>query len=126
MNGAGEVRNATITDKRRINKFLMDHYDDGRGRYVDTWTDHTAAAHLHVPRKWVEDIRSEMFGPLAENTDMERVRSELGQLKAKVSGVYDEGLALSVRAESVLNELIAMRKRLDKIAEDAGVSENFR
>lgn len=126
LNGVGEVRNPTIADKRRINEFLMNNYDSGNCRYVDKWTDHTAATYLHVPRKWVEDIRKDLYGPLAENTEMERFRSDLGQVRAKASSVYDEALATGMKAEKILTELDELRKRLDRIASDAGESENPR
>jgi hypothetical protein len=63
-------RDPSFEDRRIIIAALQDHYLNEREGYAPGWTDHKIAADLAVPRKWVEDIRAAMFGPVKDNEDI--------------------------------------------------------
>jgi hypothetical protein len=124
VNGGGshvpEFRTPSPVDRRKIVEFLGDHYDTGRSRYIDTWTDHRAAEFLHVPRAWVETIREDFYGPIGANVEMERVLAELGQLRADAEHSVNQALALGTKFEKVMEQVDAMRKRIDGLVEAVG------
>jgi hypothetical protein len=57
-------------DRRIIFEKLNDTYVDEKTGYDSGWSDHRLATDLGVPRKWVEQVREEMFGPIGTNAEM--------------------------------------------------------
>ena len=95
-------REMTKADRLKIFRRLNDVYDDGAGRYCDHWTDHLVAQDLSVPRKWVEDIRQENFGPCAENDEFAVLAGNLASLWEDIQAAED----MSVRADEMVKEAL--------------------
>lgn len=72
-------RTLSFDDRRLIIAKLQDHYVDENAGYAPGWTDHKVATDLGVPRKWVEDIREQNFGPAKDNEDIRTLVSEAKQ-----------------------------------------------
>lgn len=120
IEAAKKPREMQPADRRRIFRELEGVYDEAKCRYVDDWTDHTLAEKLAVPRKWVETIREENFGPAGENLEMERVATLIGRLEAESRAAIEKCMAAAAEAESVAGELAGCRKRLDAIKAAVG------
>ncbi len=107
-------------DNRKIIARLMEVYDDSKSRYCDGFTDNLIAKELGVPRKWVERLRDQNFGPSGRNAEMDAVASAIGQIHAEAKKVADDAMALAARAEDVINKADAMRAKLDELDRAVG------
>lgn len=78
-------------DERRIifAKLNEVYLDEGRG-YEGEWSDHRVATDLGVPRKWVEDIRVEMFGDAGTNAEMSEFFEQAKTLLAEARAILGE------------------------------------
>lgn len=113
-------REITTPERRKIFREVDECYDEKNNRYVDNFTDNSIAIKLGVPRKWVEDIRAENFGPSGENTDMERVASALGRMNAQLTDAINECMEAASKAEGLKNEIEETQALLDSIKKAVG------
>lgn len=113
-------REMSVQERRKIFREIDDCYDEANSRYVDTHTDNTIAIKLGVPRKWVEDLRNENFGPSGENTEMERVASALGRITAELTDAINGCMEAASKAEKLKVEADEARKTLDSIKSAVG------
>lgn len=72
-------------DRRLIFAQLEDCYLDEKSGYVDGWSDEKVAKTLNVPRKWVEQIRDENFGPAINAT--EELRNKIREMTKTLSNL---------------------------------------
>lgn len=112
--GASEQppRQMDAQDRRRVFRAVDEAYDDVNHRYVPGYTDETVAKNLGVPRKWVEIIREENFGPAGVDPQIAAIITEVNRLDAeikKASAAYFEFLAA---AEKRVSDLRARIERL--------------
>jgi len=78
-------------DKRIINAKLHDVYINEREGYQTPWTDKKVAEDLGVPLAWVVEIREDLFGPAADNSEVreyleraEKAKADAADLLAKI------------------------------------------
>lgn len=107
-------------DRRKIFRKLDEVYDDANGRYCDGWTDNAVAKDLAVPRKWVEVIREEAFGPAGRNVEMDRIAAEIGQLRAAAKAAEDAAMKAAADAERLVSQADDLRKRLEGLEAAVG------
>lgn len=113
-------------DKRAILDLLGEVYqDDGKG-YVPGWSDQKVSVDLGVPRKWIEDIRTEFFGDNAANDDVQGFLKEFDILTKDAREAIAEGKkiaadhALIVKALGPLNiSLGSINDRLNRLERTA-------
>ena len=94
-------RQPTREDKRLIFAALEEVWLGEDKGYQSGHTDVTVAKGLGVPRKWVEDVRREMFGELGRNEDMvafvdrlDVVEAQLGKAAADLNRLLKEAAPL--------------------------------
>lgn len=109
-----------LPDRQKINRRLMEVYDDKRQRYCDDFTDQSIGKELGLPWAWVETVRSENYGPAGSNVEMERVASAIGSLHADAKRFTDEAMALAARGEDLAQKAVDLRGRLDAIETAVG------
>jgi hypothetical protein len=97
-------RSPSRDDKRLIMLELQEVYIGEDKGYEPGHSDETVAKKLNVPRKWVEDIREEFFGPAVD--------PELGKINGEIA-------ALTVRLDAHERETRAIREALNTLKERA-------
>lgn len=95
-----EPRAMQRDDRRIIFEKLNGVYLDEKRGYDPEWSDHRVATDLGVPRIWVEQVREEMFGPVATNPNIEAFTKGLKELSAY---------------KDQLSEVENVRKQLDQL-----------
>ncbi len=93
------VRVPTMREMRDIMAALDSHFDDKAGTYEKGWTDRRIAEELNLPMAMVTGIRREAFGELKATTDIEALRAE---------------------ARDLLERLVALDAKINKLAEQVG------
>lgn len=106
-------REPTKADNRAIFRKLDEVYDEQNEGYVGDFNDEVVATELKVPRKWVEDIRSEHFGP-AVDANVQKAVKELEGLRKRVDQMMDQMLRNATQCEKQLAEVDAELVRLRK------------
>lgn len=71
-------------ERRLVFEKLNEHYVSEATGYANGWSDKRVADELGCPRKWVEDVREEMFGPVKVNNDAEHFVELVGRLEQKM------------------------------------------
>ena len=102
------VKTMTREEKRIIYAKLNDVYADEKRGYESGWSDHKVATDLGVPRVWVEQVRDEMFGPVATNPEIEQFL----KLEAEINLLRNEVSTLSALKGQLIN-VEAGLKRID-------------
>lgn len=133
VTGVSEMppREMTREDRRIIFAQLEEVYVDEATGYLTDWNDERVSKHLNCPRKWIETIREENFGPahapespqiiaLREKIDstigtITNVTNETADFKQRVSAMVTEAITLNTRANSVLTQAQNLREELKKL-----------
>lgn len=110
-----QPREMQPADKRRVFRALDETYDEANSRYMEGHTDKTAAESLGVPRKWVETVREEAFGPSGHNLNMERVETALGKLETETQVAIKAAIKTTASAEEKLGEIRELRKQVEAV-----------
>lgn len=101
----------TISDRRLILSKLDEVYlDEARG-YKTPWNDEAVAKDLGTPVEWVRTIRSENFGPLNSN-------GELQEMITKLRALCDEGWKIVEELQKLgpqVARALAIKPELEKI-----------
>ena len=100
-------------DRRVIFEKLNEVYIDERHGYAPPWTDEAVAKDLGIPRAWVVQVRDEMFGPIASNSEIDEAVKAGRELIDALKKHHEQGEKL----ESMAN---AMLKQLDQIVKAVG------
>ncbi len=128
-NAAAELdakpREMSVSDRRIIFAKLDEVYLDEKRGYDAGWSDHKVATDLGVPRKWVETIRAENFGPIGTNEDMASFLSEAEVLLADARKALAEAKEAREAVEKILRHpaflsLPDISNRLGKVEKLAG------
>lgn len=122
---ASKPREMTRDDRRVIFAKLDEVYLDEKRGYDAGWSDHKVATDLGVPRKWVETIRAENFGPIGTNEDMASFLSEAEVLLADARKALAEAKEAREAVEKILRHpaflsLPDISNRLGKVEKLAG------
>lgn len=99
---ADKPREMTRDDRRVIFAKLDEVYLDEKRGYENGWSDHKVATDLGVPRKWVETIRSENFGPIGTNEDMQAFLDEHEALRREAVAALDAAKKAREEIEAIL------------------------
>jgi hypothetical protein len=119
-------------EKRLVFEKLNEHYVSETVGYADGFSDKRIAEELGCPRKWVEDVREEMFGPVRINNEAKNFVGRIAALDQKIFEVKaqftvaqqaytDISKAMEVASnayKSVLGEFDALKrlaKQLEKL-----------
>lgn len=124
-------REMTREDRRIVFAKLEEVYLDERTGYEADWNDEKVAKDLNCPRKWVEIIREENFGPAhaPESPQIialrEKIESTQGTIieiakqtadfKQRINSMVTEALTLNTRGNNLLMQVQALRDELKKI-----------
>jgi hypothetical protein len=84
MATAEQPRQPTIPERRQIMEELEVHYDVAAERYMAAFSDESIASKLNVPRAWVSDIRTQLFGLHGGNETELKVAADLEGLEKRV------------------------------------------
>ena len=132
LTGVSELppREMTREDRRIIFAQLEDVYVDEHTGYSTDWNDERVSKHLNCPRKWVEMIREENFGPqhapdspqviaLRANLDgmqksIDALAADASGFKHRVNAMVAEANGLETRASALLGQLNSLRAELKK------------
>lgn len=133
VTGVSELppREMTREDRRIIFAQLEEVYVDEATGYTPDWNDERVSKHLNCPRKWIETIREENFGPAhaPENPQIialrEKLESTQGTIieintqttdfKKRISDMTTEALTLNTRSNALLMQVQGLREELKKL-----------
>lgn len=133
LTGVSELppREMTREDRRIIFAQLEEVYVDEHTGYSTDWNDERVSKHLNCPRKWIETIREENFGPqhapespqvIALREKLESTQGAIDVLaadvvpfKKRVADMVAEANGLETRASALLGQLNSLRAELKKI-----------
>jgi len=107
------VRTADPAQRRRIWRAIEDAYDEANSRYMSGHTDELVAKVLGYPRKWIEDIRAENFGPAGVDPVLVKLETELNALIDRCVAQVDSAMALASAAETLEKAVQSMRQRVE-------------
>ena len=96
----------------------------GKDAYKPGWTDQKIAAHLNVPRAWVEEVRKQCFGEAGSNPAfddyLERARKISDEIKAfeakcaEVKALHTELDTWRVKISQQCDEMWRVGKKLER------------
>lgn len=133
VTGVSELppREMTREDRRIIFAQLEDVYVDEHTGYTPDWNDERVSKNLNCPRKWVETIREENFGPAhapespqvqALREKIESTKSTIAEINAqttdfkkRVSDMTTEAITLNTRSNALLMQVQGLRDELKKL-----------
>ena len=116
-------------DRRIILAKLNDIYLDEQRGYDNGWSDHRVAEDLGVPRKWVETLREENFGPAGDNeglrkfaADVKALVADLAAFSARADELTKLGNALADDAKRTRDALRPLERQVAAIAKMTGAA----
>ena len=133
LNGISELppREMTREDRRIVFAKIEEVYLDETTGYIKDWNDERVAKDLSCPRKWVETIRDENFGPahaalnpqvlvLLDEIDgavimVNKIATDTAEFNKKVNDMVTEAATLNTRASTILTQVQTLRAELKKI-----------
>lgn len=104
------TRAMTREDRRIIFEKLNEVYLDEKRGYEPPWTDEKVSVHLGTPRAWVAEVREELFGPVASNSDIDAAIVAGKELAAEISKYREQGDKLAHTAETIMKQLAQIMK----------------
>lgn len=93
--------------RRRVFRAVDEAYDDVNNRYCPSYSDERIAKDLGVPRKWVETIRNENFGPAGVDPELAAITDEIERIDAEVKKAMNTCFEVMAGAEKRITELRA-------------------
>jgi len=113
-----EPRQMALEDRRIIFAKLNEVYIDEKRGYESGWSDLKVAEDLNVPRKWVETIRGENFGPIAVNPEIQEYITQADQLSATMKELLADEKRNRDAFEKRLADVHSRTVKLEKLAND--------
>lgn len=118
-----EHREPSREDKRIIIAELESVYVDEKTGYSGLWSDQRVAEKLCVPRKWVSDVREDLFGPEGSSEGAKELLSEAKAIRDGYSDLarkaqeahaahMDEARKLSEREAAFSRRFAEMQKAM--------------
>jgi hypothetical protein len=118
IDGASELppREMTREDRRIIFAKLEEVYVDEQTGYSREWHDARVAADLNCPRKWVETIREENFGPqrTEQSAEIAELTKKLDGVTASLSLLTDQNSIHNAALRAMSDDLNTQRAAVDK------------
>jgi hypothetical protein len=93
-------------ERRLVFEKLNEHYVSETVGYSDGWSDKRIAEELGCPRKWIEDVRDEMFGPVRVSSETRNFVDRIASLDQKIF----EARAQMTAAEKTFADIAAAMK----------------
>lgn len=78
---------AAAKNKRIVILALEDYFDEAQRRYRDGRTDQSVAKELNLAPAFVQAVREEFFGKLAEPSEVGDVRAQVEAIKAQIGSL---------------------------------------
>jgi ribosome-binding protein aMBF1 (putative translation factor) len=100
-------REPTVAERRRIVDALDEHYNIDNALYRQSWSDTALAAKLNLPRAWVTDIRTLLFGKADANENSALKLAAVERLEVRLREVTEEVMTRLVSVETELAKLRA-------------------
>jgi hypothetical protein len=98
-------REPTVAERRRIADALEEHYNVDAGLYRQSWSDTSLAAKLNLPRAWITDIRTLLFGRGEANEAGALKMAAIERLEVRLREVTEEVMTRLVSVETELAKL---------------------
>lgn len=102
----------SFDERRLIFAKLNDVYLDEKKGYSGAWSDKKVAEDLGVPWKWVEDIRSQNFGPVGDN---ETAREIVSEAKSLLDDIAHQRAEWARQEKALSDREAALRKKLGEV-----------
>lgn len=109
-------------DRRIILAKLNEVYLDEQRGYDNGWTDHRVAEDLGVPRKWVEELREQNFGPAGDNEGLRKFRDDVLALASRAAELEKQSAGLLNEAKSIRDALRPLERQVAGIAKMTGAA----
>jgi hypothetical protein len=103
------------TMKRRIVDLIGDNWDDPKGRYIGDASDESLSRELKCPRKWVTDIRVDIYGDNGGNEEIEAVKRDLEARIADIDKLVENAMKLAAQYEQSGKDLRELKRRVERI-----------
>lgn len=116
---APAVRVATVEEKAKIRRELDSHFDEGKGCYLDGYTDQKVGTTLGIPWALVAQVREAAYGPIRSDPELEAIRGEIETVKAGIDAERKRSADGLAALERQLAELVARAARLDQTRRSA-------
>jgi hypothetical protein len=104
-------RKPSRDDKRLIYAAIEDVWLGEDKGYQSGCSDQTVAKGLGVPRKWVEDVRTEMFGEVAGNEDIQALAAKLDTLRSELVAFQGRMMSELDKVERAAKPLLELVSR---------------
>lgn len=117
-------RGPSRDEQRIIFEKLNDVYVNETTGDSKGWSDQKVATDMGVPRKWVEDIRAQFFGPIGTNPDMEGFLIEYQEVMKAAKPAIEDARRLrdevdKLVASPVWNDIPKIADRLARLERTA-------
>jgi polyhydroxyalkanoate synthesis regulator phasin len=111
-------------DRRIIYNELEAAYDSPETGYKPGWSDQKIATSLGTPAAWVKEVREEMFGTIATNSEMNEFLKEATEMLKQSHKELDEAIAIREQIKkmvdapgfAVSSQLIERISKIERLA----------
>lgn len=107
-----DVRQPSPAQRRTIFRTIEGTYDEVNGRYTEGATDASLAKFLSFPRKWIETIREENFGPAGPDPRLSKLVAEIEAQRAAIARDVATAMDWAAKLEAAELALTALGKRV--------------
>lgn len=114
------IREPTPDQRAGIRHLLEKHFDEGRGHYVDEWSDQRIAEKLNVPRVVVERLRDAAYGPIRVTSETLAAQKQIIELSVKVEALAEDAFQW---AQTFGEDLDRVRKTLNELRVQLGMKQ---
>lgn len=110
-------RQPTPADRQRVYAAIEERWDAGNEAYLANWSDTSVAEALKVPRNWVADVRTLLFGPEDRNMAAAQAANELAEVRNQFAEIEKTAMASMQTAMDALKKvetsIVAIERRLN-------------
>lgn len=108
-------RTMTRDDKRIINIKLHEVYIGEREGYQTPWTDKKVAENLGVPAAWVMEIREDLFGPAADNSEVREFLDKANDARDQTAKILNEASTHVTQANLLMTRIKVFEDKIGEI-----------
>lgn len=101
--------------KRSIVETIQGNWDDGSARYIGDASDQSIATELKCPRKWVEDIRVDLFGDNGGNEELDALKRDIAIALGDAEKLVNSSLDLANKYDDQFKSLKELQRRLERV-----------
>lgn len=95
------VKDLTAVHRFDLRNILDASFDDAKGAYIDTMTDHLISEKLGIPRAVVVEFREMAYGPLKEDPLITALRMDIDRVMTNISGLQSVAARLTERLDEI-------------------------